>query len=564
MSFDVVHGDIASSSRTPFKAFGGNVVEGDFVQPSSLKNGGSVIREEAIGEDEVLESAFGDTSPKRPNVKKSMWQQDQPPNETEVIVSDTNIGKTDPAIDEVDVIIDEWEPQNVELPNEADMNIKSGPLQLCIRRNDLESTIENLKLEKEREKAAFEERLKAFEEQSNRICELNEARFRDLEEQNRRLVTDNENLRASLVDTAIPTHTQIYSDPKNLEKMDELTNMHIAKITNEGKKTKVNSPNSMTKHIKARTVIGDRKAKDITPTRGKRDLKRIAEIPYVEVEEYDDELNVEKVNGNPFKGLDERYHAVRKASGHLRSVVASHCSNGLDSVVWRGLAPLAEVTADDIVSLLHHKPLKGKVIDAWAELMNHKYAAGPRSNKATIFTSSCWDLIAGNDSCPTGALTTLIDNRLEGSLENDVLLFLLNIKGSGRMSRGSGFHWTLLKLDVKNFSWHFFNTIGGRTDKTVDVHLRRSEKVMNEFYKAMRADHPFLDNTFTKTEVAKCIQQVETSVDCGVIVSIHIENVIRKKSQRKMIFSDINSGTYRKMMAEMYIGPWSIYDGVVR
>ncbi|KAL6518684.1 hypothetical protein OROHE_017734 [Orobanche hederae] len=189
---------------------------------------------------------------------------------------------------------------------------------------------------------------------------MNEARFRDLEEQDRRLVTDNENLRANLVDTAIPTHTQIFSDPKNLEKIDELTNMHIANITNEGKKTKVNSPNSMTKRIKVRTVIGDRKANDITPTREKKDLKRIAEIPYVEVEEYDDELNVEKVNENPFKGLDERYHAIRKASSHLRSLVARHCSNELDSVVWRGLAPLAEVTPDDIVSLLHHKPVKGK------------------------------------------------------------------------------------------------------------------------------------------------------------------------------------------------------------
>ncbi|KAL6586162.1 hypothetical protein OROMI_002806 [Orobanche minor] len=233
----------------------------------------------------------------------------------------------------------------------------------------------------------------------------------------------------------------------------------------------------MTKRIKAQTVIGDRKPKDITPTRGERDLKRIAEIPYVQVEECDDELNVERVNENPFKGLDERYHAVRKASGHLRSVIAGHCSNGLESVVWRGLAPLAKVTADDIVSLLHHKPLKGKVIDAWAELMNHKYAAGPRSNKATIFTSSCWDLIAGNDSCPTSPLQTLIDNRLEGALQDDVLLFPMNTKGTGRMARDSGFHWTLLMLDVKNFSWRFFNTIRGRTDKTVDVHLRKSEKV---------------------------------------------------------------------------------------
>ncbi|KAL6577278.1 hypothetical protein OROMI_011554 [Orobanche minor] len=420
MPFDAVHGDIASSSRTPFKAFGGIVVEGDIVQPSSLNNGRSVIREEAIREDEVLESAFGETlilemaeceksdvatgvKDKEPIISSCPLfslditqlrapKKDHPPNETDVLVSDSNLGKTDPAIDEVDVIIDEWEPQN-------------------------------LKLEKEREKVAFEERLKAFEEQSKRICELNKARFRDLEEQNRRLVTDNENLRADLVDTAIPMHTQIYSDPKNLEKMDELTNMYIAKISTKGKKTKVNSPNSMTKRIKARTVIGDRKAKDITPTRGKRDLQRIAEIPYVEVED--------------------------------------HCSNGLDSVVWRGLMPLAEVTADDIDSLLHHKPLKGKVIDAWAELMNHKYAVGPRSNKATIFTSSCWDLIAGNDSCPTGGLTTLIDNRLEGSLQNDVLLFPLNTKGSGRMTKDSGFHWTLLMLGVKNFSWHFFNTIGG-------------------------------------------------------------------------------------------------------
>ncbi|KAL6529064.1 hypothetical protein OROHE_014808 [Orobanche hederae] len=267
MSFDHVHGDIASSSRTPFKAFGGNVVEGERVQRSSLKNGRSVIREEAIREDEVLESAFGETlipetakcekpyvatvvKDKEPIISSCPSfslditqlrspKKDQPTNDTEVIVIDSNLGKADPAIDEVDVIIDQLEPQNEELPNEADMNIKS-------------------------------ERLK----------------------HNRRLVIDNETLRANFVDTANTTHTQIYSDPKNLDKIDELANIHLAKITTEAKKTKVNSPNSMTKRIKARTVIGDRKPKDITPTRGERDLKRIAEIPYVLVEEFDDELNV--------------------------------------------------------------------------------------------------------------------------------------------------------------------------------------------------------------------------------------------------------------------------------
>ncbi|KAL6579268.1 hypothetical protein OROMI_009484 [Orobanche minor] len=84
---------------------------------------------------------------------------------------------------------------------------------------------------------------------------------------------------------------------------------------------------------------------------------------------------------------------------------------------------------------------------------------------------------------------------------------------------------------------------------------------MKEFYKAMRADHPFLDNTFTKTEVAECIQQVETSFDCGFIVCVHIENVIRKKSQRKVVFSNVNSGTYRKMMAEMFVDSKSLCTG---
>ncbi|KAL6586161.1 hypothetical protein OROMI_002805 [Orobanche minor] len=247
MSFDHVHGDIASSSRTPFKAFGGNVVEGDSVQRSSLKNGRFVIREEAIREDEVLESAFGETlipgtakcekpyvatgvKDKEPIISSCPSfslditqlrspKKDQPTNDPEVIVIASNLGKADPGIDEVDVIIDQWEPQNEELPNEADMNIKSGPLKLCISRNDLESTIEKLKLEKEREKAAFEERLKAFEEQTKRICELNGSRFRALEEQNRRLVIDNETLRANFVDTANTTHTQIYSDPKTWTKL---------------------------------------------------------------------------------------------------------------------------------------------------------------------------------------------------------------------------------------------------------------------------------------------------------------------------------------------------------
>ncbi|KAL6509831.1 hypothetical protein OROGR_022319 [Orobanche gracilis] len=87
------------------------------------------------------------------------------------------------------------------------------------------------------------------------------------------------------------------------------------------------------------------------------------------------------------------------------------------------------------------------------------------------------------------------------------------------------------------------------------------EDKMKEFYKAMRVDHPFLDNTFTKTEVAECIQQVETFVDCRVIVCVHIENAIRKRSQREMVFTNINSGTYRKMMTEMFLESESLSTG---
>ncbi|KAL6501721.1 hypothetical protein OROGR_026854 [Orobanche gracilis] len=385
---DAAHVDIASNSKTPLKASGGNVVKGDIFQPSSFKNGSTVIRETTISETVFQESAFGETVIREtakpetaggdkavkdtepiisscPSFSLDITQLRTPTqksvhNDVEEMNSNTNLGKVDSAIDEVDVIIDEWQPQNLDLPEDSDLNINTSGLQLCIRGTDLESTIEKLKLEKELEKVAFEDRLKAFEEQSKRMCELHEARFRAMEEQNRRLLNDNEILRANMVDTSIPTHTQIYSDPKNLEKIDAWTSMHLAKLKNEGKKSKVKSPNSMTKHIKDRTVIGDRKAKDITPPLEKKELKRRTEIQYVEVEEYDKELNVEKVNEKTFKGLDARYHAVSKASGRLRSLVSSHCNNGSASVVWRGLAPLAEVTTDDIVSLLHHKPLKGK------------------------------------------------------------------------------------------------------------------------------------------------------------------------------------------------------------
>ncbi|KAL6571011.1 hypothetical protein OROGR_000561 [Orobanche gracilis] len=386
---DAAHVDIASSSKTPLKAFGGNVVKGDIFQPRSFKNGSTVIRETAIRETAFQESAFGETvireTAKPETAKGENAIKDTEPiisscpsfslditqlrtptqksvhNDIEEMNSNTNLGKVDPAIDEVDVIIDEWQPQNLDLPEDGDLNINTGGLKLCIRGTDLESTIEKLKLEKELEKAAFKDRLKAFEEQSKQMCELNEARFRAMEEQNRRLLNDNEILRANMVDTSIPTHTQIYSDPKNLEKIDAWTSMHLAKLKNEGKKSKVKSPNSMTKRIKDIAVIGDRKAKDITSSLEKKELKRRTEIQYVEVEEYDKELNVEKVNEKTFKGLDARYHAVSKASGHLRSLVSSHCNYGPASVVWRGLAPLAEVTEDDIVNLLHHKPLKGKI-----------------------------------------------------------------------------------------------------------------------------------------------------------------------------------------------------------
>ncbi|KAL6518683.1 hypothetical protein OROHE_017733 [Orobanche hederae] len=132
MSFDAVHGDIASSSRTPFKAFGGNkAIREDEVLESAF--GVTLIPETAEREKADVEKGVKDTEPiisSCPSFSLDITQlrtpkKDQPPNETEVIVSDTNLGKTDPAIDEVDVIIDEWEPQNVELPIDADMNIKN-------------------------------------------------------------------------------------------------------------------------------------------------------------------------------------------------------------------------------------------------------------------------------------------------------------------------------------------------------------------------------------------------------------------------------------------------------
>ncbi|KAL6509574.1 hypothetical protein OROGR_022884 [Orobanche gracilis] len=316
---DAAHVDIALSSKTPLKAFGGNVVKGDIFQPSSPKNG-SVIRETDIRETAFQESAFVETVI-RETAKPETARGENAVNDTEPIISSCPSFSLD--ITQLRTPTQKSVHNDIE---EMNSNTNLGKVDPAI--DELDSTIEKLKLEKELEKSAFEDRLKAFEEQSKRMCELNEARFRAMEEQNRRLLNDNEILRANMVDTSIPTHTQIYSDPKNLEKIDAWTSMHLTKLQNEGKKSKVKSPNSMTKRIKDRTVLGDRKAKDITPPLEKKELKGRTEIQYVEVAEYDQELNVEKVNEKTFKGLDARYHAVSKASGHLRSLVSSHCNNG--------------------------------------------------------------------------------------------------------------------------------------------------------------------------------------------------------------------------------------------
>lgn len=351
--------------------------------------------------------------------------------------------------------------------------------------------------------------------------------------------------------------------------------MHISKLDDSGLKVvpepeittacaqmvPYSSASTLAKRVKIRTAACDRKKLEVTPQLSTVELIGMSERTGIVVEEYKLEVRTQVVKLQ-VKGprMDKAYRVVSTLSDDLKSAIIELWKKGQESLImWRGVEPLSEVRMGDIIDLLHHAPTSANVIDAWVELILQKYERTTGAKKTVIFTSYCWDIMTDSNLGEHGSKKHLIDNRLERSLNHEVFLFPLLTKPDG-VSHGGLFHWTLLRLNVRNFEWVFFNSMRPRTNGVSDTHLQRAHKVvdyieskMQDFYRAKNPEHPFLDNTLSDVTPKFGIQQVDSSVDCGIIVCMQIESTLVKRSGRAKIFSDAMSGDYRRKMVELFM-----------
>ncbi|KAL8456676.1 hypothetical protein ACS0TY_034788 [Phlomoides rotata] len=99
----------------------------------------------------------------------------------------------------------------------------------------------------------------------------------------------------------------------------------------------------------------------------------------------------------------------------------------------------------------------------------------------------------------------------------------------------------------------------------MDVHLNNAlilvdyvEGRLREVFKRNIPNHPFLKTKSKKVMSIDYLEQASDSVDCGVIVCLHIENTIVKMPTRKGAFSHISSDNYRKKMVEWFMDPINV------
>ncbi|KAL6560893.1 hypothetical protein OROHE_006070 [Orobanche hederae] len=273
--------------------------------------------------------------------------------------------------------------------------------------------------------------------------------------------------------------------------------------------------------VKGRTVAGGRKAKVITPPMTTPELIKHTEKPVVDCDAYVGTStkvrhNIKLKNGLPH--LDCDYWAMIKISGHLRSIITVRWSEDQE----RGVRPMSEVTLEDLIAILHHENISNRVINSWADLLKHKFAETDLGRYTTIFSSTCWELVAERDTNERKTLKHFFDDMLEESIENDFLIFPLWMKSDGKPREGGG----------------------------KDVHLGRA-KILRKIKEIYGRSNPGV--VFTKPKVMAYLQQEATSVDCGVVVCSIIKNLLSGKWMKSGTMTHASVGNFRKKMVEQFM-----------
>ncbi|XP_028103573.1 uncharacterized protein LOC114302705 isoform X1 [Camellia sinensis] len=217
---------------------------------------------------------------------------------------------------------------------------------------------------------------------------------------------------------------------------------------------------------------------------------------------------------HPTKQIDTSYPVFHKLPKKSRMKLTSLWATKTSSYpILQGKEVGSYLYLDDIDKIVKCEELSGNAINEYKEILmieeqpKPKFSLSSQAGTTYIFTTSCHYLFTTKDEAETNQL--LNNMMLEAFKERYLIFPIFNEK-----------HWTLLVLDTENGSWKFYNSMRPSTE--TDNHLNEANKVRKVIEKYLQHHNPKLieGNKFhEETEIAmNCPQQVDHSLDCGVIV----------------------------------------------
>ncbi|KAL8552818.1 hypothetical protein ACS0TY_001489 [Phlomoides rotata] len=155
-----------------------------------------------------------------------------------------------------------------------------------------------------------------------------------------------------------------------------------------------------------------------------------------------------------------------------------------------------------------------------------------------------------------------VDDKLDKVASNGLLIFPLLVTDYDGSLRGVRNHWTILILDLEKCQWSFYNSLRPRRGATANQYLKGAflvvkyvEKKLSEVFKNKYPHHPFLKGLVKQPDSVPCLQQFAGSLDCGIVVCYHMENIIQGQPKKTGPWSKNKAANYRAKMVTWFIDP---------
>ncbi|CAL5322638.1 unnamed protein product [Camellia sinensis] len=267
---------------------------------------------------------------------------------------------------------------------------------------------------------------------------------------------------------------------------------------------------SMIKRVKNRETRKEHKDPDFwyVMKRQPKQNKTVDELEPMVEESAKTRKEEQTQHQRPTKQIDTSYPVFHKLPKKSRMKLTSLWATKTSIYpILQGKEVGSYLYLDDIGKVVKCEELSRNAINAYKEILmteeqlKPKFTLSSQAGTTYIFTTSCHDEAETNQF--------LNNMMLEAVMERYLLFPIFNEK-----------HWTLLVLDTENGSWKFYNSMRPSTE--TDNHLNEANKVRKVIEKYLHHHNPKLieGNKFhEETEIAmNCPQQVDHSLDCGVIV----------------------------------------------